>query len=554
MSGFFFATEKSTNEVIGAIDSFHFPNQWLHHEKNVTLLFISQSKKVLDWNSARTIHPVPHHLSGFEKLKIVGSVVIWGALHIQLLVAMRLLFCNKFVVLNRAIISLSVLLFSWAWSTSSLAQQQRYMIDKVVAKVGSEFILMSEIEDEYSYLKTTQPTAPITAKCEILESAISQKLIVYQAKLDSVEVKDDEVESQLQLRFDAVLRQMNGDEQFFKEYYGATVNEMKERYRDDQRQKILAERMQYKLIDEVSITPSEVAEFFAQIPKDSIPYLNAEVEIGEIVIKPTINEDEKRRAKNKLEDIRVRIVEGGESFSDLAIKYSMDPGSGKKGGDLGFAKRGSYVPEFESAAYNLAPGEISDLVETEFGFHIIQMDERRGNSIKLKHILISPQITDADQKLAYAKLDSIRSLIVSDSMSFESAVKRFSLKTMPSYTNNGRVRNQANGTNFFETSELDPDTYFAIDEMKLNDISKVMELKGPTGEKMYRLVKLFSRTKPHKASLELDYDKISYYAKESKKSQYLNTWIMEKMNETFIEVDPIFNFCPTLEKWVKKEK
>lgn len=429
---------------------------------------------------------------------------------------------------------------------------QENLIDKVVARVGSENILLSDVEEEYAYTKTSKPQLDETAKCEILKNIIAQKIIVYQAKLDSVEVKDEEVETQLNYRFESILRQMNGDEAFFKEYYGATVDEMKDRFRDDQKQKILAERMQGKLIDKVSITPKEVTEFFNSIPQDSIPYLSSEVELGEIVLKPVVNAEEREKARIKANDIREKILKG-EDFGELAKKYSVDVESAKRGGDLGFAKRGVYVPEFEAAAYTIDIGETSELVETEFGFHIIQVVERRGNNIKVKHILISPEITSADRLLAKNKLDSIRNLISLDSMSFEEAVKRHSLKAMPSYSNNGRIKNQSTGNNYFDTKDLDPDTYFAIDKLEINGLSKVLELKDLKGEKMYRLLKLYHKSKPHKANLKQDYDKITFFAKESKKNKYFSEWIDDKMKKSYIKIDPLFYDCGELHQWIKME-
>ena len=438
------------------------------------------------------------------------------------------------------ILSLSLILF-----TVHFLNGQQLLVDKVICKVGSEFITLSDIEEEFQYAKAAQTDLTDDARCGLLESAIAQKVLIYQAKLDSVEVSDDEVEQQLTLRFESILRQMNGDEQFFKEYYGATVNEMKDRYRDDQRQKILAERMQFQLIQDISITPAEVNEFFYDIPTDSLPYIGSEVEIAEIMVEPKVNQVEREKALLEAEDLYAQI-QAGADFGELAKKHSDDIESGKKGGDLGYARRGSYVPEFEAAVFTLGENEISEIVETEYGFHIIQQIKRRGNSVKARHILVAPQITSADQLLAKNKLDSIRQLILDDSLSFQQAVKKFSLEDLPSYSNNGKLKNPSNGTNIFETKDLDPDTYLAIDELEVGGISEVMEIKNFRGEKLYRIVTLQSKSKPHRANLKEDYDKISYFAKESKKSLYFGEWLERKVGETFIKIDPMFQQCPNL--------
>ncbi len=431
-----------------------------------------------------------------------------------------------------------------------MGQAQSQLIDKVVARIGSETILMSEIEDEFNYYKAnSKEEIDPSQKCGILKNLIVQKLIVYQAKLDSVEVKDEDVESQLDLRFENILQKMNGDENFFKEYYGAGIQEMKDRFRDDQKQKMLSDRMQSKIIESVKITPAEVTTFFNSFPTDSLPYLSSEVEISEIVFAPVVNEVEKQKALAKITDIQTQL-ENGADFGDLAKRYSVDVESAKRGGDLGFAKRGVYVQEFEAAAFTLEPGKRSDIVETEFGFHILELIERKGNTIHLKHILISPLITDEDRDLAKNKLDSIRTLIVSDSITFEDAVKMHSDKNLPSYSNAGKMKNPNTGNNYFETKDLDPDTYFAIDKLNVNEISKVLDTKNYKGEKMFRLLKLQSKTKPHQANLKQDYDEIVQYAKESKKAQYFESWIDEKLKSTKIKVDLIYAECDELVKWM----
>lgn len=429
---------------------------------------------------------------------------------------------------------------------SSILVGQSILIDKVVAKVGSESILLSEVEDEFAYAKSKEPGIDDDIKCIILDNIIAQKLIVYQARLDSVDVTEEEVELQLDFRFDAVLRQMNGDEEFFKEYYGASVQEMRERYRDDQRQKLVAEKMQYKLISEVQITPKEVEKFFKSIPADSLPYFKSDMEIAEIVLKPEVNAIERQKALDKITDIREKIISKKEDFSKMASQYSQDPGSALRGGDLGFAKRGSYVPEFEATVFSLEKDEISEVIETEYGFHIIQLIERRGNTVRARHILIKPEITNDDLTQTKNKLDSVRTQILQDSLLFERAVKIYSMKNLPSYSNGGRVKNPNTNNTFFAADDLDPDTYFAIFELKPGEICKPLEIRLPGGEKAFRIIKLVSISKPHRASLKEDYDKITTFAKENKKNEYFLKWLEKKRKETFIQIDPLFEHCKNI--------
>jgi peptidyl-prolyl cis-trans isomerase SurA len=427
--------------------------------------------------------------------------------------------------------------------------QERIVIDKIVAKVGGETVLYSEVEEQYAYAAQKSGNEDEDFKCQILESIIGQKLIVNQAKLDSVQILDEEVEEQLNYRMETVLRQMNGDEQLFQEYYNMSVNDMKDNLRDQQKQQMLAERMQQSLISGVTVTPKEVIEFYNQIPSDSLPYLNSEVEIGEIVVAPEVNEEQREIARQKAAKIRQQIVDG-EDFGELAKLHSDDPGSAAQEGNLGFSKRGQNVPEFEAAAYTLAKRELSDLVETEFGFHIIQMLERRGNNVKLRHILIRPDITTSDLDKAKSRLDSIRTLIVEEKLTFSNAVRLFSSDETASKNNSGRIKNPATGNTFFETKDLPTDIYFEIDNLEVGDISVPIEFQSPRGDTAFRLIQLQSRTKPHKASLEEDYSKILMFAKESKKQEYFVNWINEKLESTHIEVDPLYNSCPNVQDYI----
>ncbi|MBK6622195.1 MAG: peptidylprolyl isomerase [Saprospirales bacterium] len=426
---------------------------------------------------------------------------------------------------------------------------QKSTIDKVVATVGGELILLSEIEEQKAALEAQQGGLPPEASCLILDNIMAQKLLVNQAKLDSIIVLDAEVEAQLDLRIEQILAYMNNDYQQFEDYYGQTVTQVKDQFRNELRDQILAERMRGQVLTGITVTPAEVKAFFSRIPADSLPYFNSEVEVSEIVYRPKINEAERKIAMDKLTDLRERILVKGEDFAALAQKYSDDFASGRIGGDLGLTKRGKFVPNFEAAAYNLEVDEISSIVETEFGFHIIQLLERRGNSIHTRHILIKPEITEDDLKLAEEKLDSVRELILTDSVVFSKALKDFGFKDVQSFNNDGRMINQRTGNNFFEIADLEPDIYFALDTLEIGEISAPFAFRSPSGEILFRMVKLVSRSNPHRANLREDYSKIQAAAVEEKKNILLNEWVQEKVFSTFISIDPLFADCPTLEKW-----
>ena len=426
---------------------------------------------------------------------------------------------------------------------------QRMVIDKVVTQVGNELVLLSEVEEQFAYASEQNGGLPPEARCQILEQVMAQKLLVNQAKLDSVVVADEEVETQLDARFERILQMMGGDQEQFKAYYGQSIPEAREGMRTELKSQLLAERIRSQVMSDIVVTPSDVKEFFARIPKDSLPYFNSEVEVREVVMKPEVNAEEELKARTLLEKLKAQIISGEATFEELATKFSDDPGSGRAGGDLGMTKRGSFVPEFEAAAYNLEANELSDIVKSEFGFHLIQLLERRGNAIHCRHILIKSEITDADLEKTYAKLDSISKQLNQDSMSFEFAVKRYSNDKVQSYNNAGLMTNPATGNTFFEIGDLDTDIFFTVDTMEIGTVSAPIPFTDPRGEKMFRIVLLQSRTVPHKASLEQDYSKIQKAAINEKKNLFINAWVDGKINSTFINIDAKYDSCPNLEKW-----
>ena len=429
---------------------------------------------------------------------------------------------------------------------------QREVIDKVVATVGGELVLLSEIEEQLALMEAQNGVLPEGARCGIIDQILATKLLLNQSKLDSIEVSDEEVEAQLDARIDRILTFMNNDVQQFEDYYGQSIGEVKAQFREDLKNQILVERMRGQVMANVNVTPSEVKEFFNSIPYDSLPYFNSEVEVGEIVYKPKVNDEERAKAMDLLKRLKSEI-EGGADFSELASKFSDDGGSARAGGDLGWAKRGRYVPEFEAAAFNLEDNELSEIVESDFGFHLIQMLERRGNSIHVRHILIKPEITNADLELAKEHLDSVRQLLFDDSLSFSVAVKRFSNEDIQSYNNDGRMVNPLTGNTFFEIGDLDPDIYFTIDTMDVEAVSAPFEYRDQTGEVYFRLVQLQSRTAPHRADLKQDYSKIKQAAIEAKQNEFISEWVGERVDATYINIDKNIGDCPNLGKWRKED-
>lgn len=431
------------------------------------------------------------------------------------------------------------------------AQTEKRVIDRVIATVGSEIVLYSEVQEQVAYAKQQNPALPADFACTALQGIIVEKMLVNQAKLDSVDVKDEEVETQLNARVDRLLLYFNQDQKALEEYYGQSIDQIKNTLRGDMRSQLLATRMQDQITAKATITPAEVKQFFNKIPLDSLPFFNAEVEIREIVYKPKVNDAELQKAKSTVEDIRRRIVENGESFADLAKKYSDDPGSGAVGGDLGWQKRGTFVSEFEAMVYKLDPERISPVVETEFGFHVIQLIERRGNLVHCRHILIKPEITDNDLELAENLLDSVRQLILTGRLTFGEAVKKFGDPNHPSYNNDGRVANPRSGNSFFEVADLDTDVFFAIDNIQPGGVTEAIPLRAPSGDRYYRLVELVSRSKPHKASLKEDYGKIQQAALDQKKAEFTEKWVIEKLQSTYLSIEAPYQNCASLQEMIQ---
>jgi len=263
-----------------------------------------------------------------------------------------------------------------------------------------------------------------------------------------------------------------------------------------------------------------------------------------------VNDEQREISRAKLEEIRRRVVEDGEDFAELAKIYSDDPSSARIGGDLGMQRRGTFVPEFEAAAYNLDKDSISEVFESEFGFHFVQLLDRRGNNIHTRHILVRPLITQDDLAKAHSTLDSVSNLIRLDSINFSRAVKLFSDKKVQSYNNDGMIVNPASGKSIFETGDLEPEIYFAIDTLKVDQVSSPIEFTDRDGSAGYRLILLKSRTTPHIADLKQDYSKIKAAATDSKTNICISDWVEGKIRSTYISIDPMFHSYKTLDIWM----
>jgi peptidyl-prolyl cis-trans isomerase SurA len=452
--------------------------------------------------------------------------------------------------LKTYILSLSLFFTLNIFAQDTTQRQQGVIIDQIVAVVGANVILHSDVEAQYIQYRMQEGGArgsAKTIKCNLLENMLYQKLLLNQAELDSVEVSEAQVEGEMDRRLRHYIS-MFGSPEKFEEFYKKSILQFKEDLREQVKELMMVENVQQTITKDVKITPSEVRAFFKQIPTDSLPFLNSEFQLSQIVIMPPINKDEKERVKDKLTGLRDRILKG-ESFATLAILYSEDPGSAKNGGELGLHGRGEMFPEFEAVAFSLKDGEVSEIVETEAGYHIIQLIERRGDYINVRHILVMPKVSPLDLAKAKVKLDSVSQLIQDKKYTFEEAVKKFSED--PSKNNGGILVNPMTGNSVFESDQLDPKVFFVIDKLKVGDISNPVPFKMDDGKDAYRILYLKSRTEPHRANLKEDYDKIQSWALEDKKGKVMNEWISEKIESTYIKINGDLGKCEFTNDWVK---
>jgi peptidyl-prolyl cis-trans isomerase SurA len=425
--------------------------------------------------------------------------------------------------------------------------QEEYVVDQVVAVVGKNIILESDIETQYLSFRM-QGGVSGNAKdirCAILEDILYQKLMASEAEVDSIEVSEIQVEAELDRRLGMFINQF-GSQEKMEEYYNKTLVEIKQELYEIVKDQLITQQVQSGIIEGVTVTPSEIRSFFRSLPNDSLPIIKTEYVIAEIVKNPPISVEERIRVKEQLLELRKRILQG-ESFSTLAILYSQDPGSAKKGGELGFYGRGQLYPEFEAIAYKLNEGEVSNVVETEAGYHIIQMIERKGDYVNVRHILLVPQVSPEDLMKARQELDTVVQLIRADSISFEEAVQLYS--DADNKNSEGLLINPYTGSTSFEAEQLDAQVSFTIEKMEVGEISNPVPMKTEDQKDAYRLLLLKDKTVPHKASLEQDYTKLSEWALMDKQQKVIDKWINDKAKKTYIRIIDRYKDCAFTNEW-----
>ncbi len=434
-------------------------------------------------------------------------------------------------------------------------QAQKKNLDKVVAVVGSNIILLSDLNQQYAiYLNQGNPPDD-RVKCYYLQSMLTQKLLKQQAEIDSIMVDDAQVDSELDKRMRYQIQRMGGQEKL-ENFLHKSILQYKDEMRPDIKEGLIAQKMQSKITEHGAVTPQEVRQYFNTYQKDSLPDIGTEVEVGEIVLSPKLTKAEKQKYYDRLDAIRLRI-KSGEDFAFLAKSYSEDPGSAAEGGDYGFIDRTTMVKEFTAWAFKLKAGEMSPVFETEFGYHIVQVLERRGEQAHVRHILIKPQTTPASLERVRLKADSIYKDLEDKKLTFSQAASLYSDNRETQY--NGGMMLYADEvtsrTTFIPVEKLDPSVFVVIDTMKVGEVSKPIAYKSEQdGKEGYKIFLLKSKIPPHKGNLEQDYTKFKERAQQEKDAKIVKEWFEKRKETTYIRIDDEFATCDELKLWVKNDK
>ena len=429
----------------------------------------------------------------------------------------------------------------WLLAIGCLAQDN--IIDEVIWIVGEEAILRSEVEEERLRAQYEGQPIPGDPYCVIPEQLAIQKLFLHQAELDSIEANESSVSSQVDMRMNYYISQI-GSKEKMEEYFRKTTSEIREEMMTAVRHQMIIQQMQSKLTEGIQPTPAEVRRYFNSLSIDSLPTIPAQVEVQILSIQPPVPIEETERIKSQLREFTERVTSGNADFSMLARLYSEDTESAKRGGELGFVGKGQLVSEFADVAFNLTdPKRVSRVVETEYGFHIIQLIERKGERINCRHILLKPRVSYMDKQNAITRLDSIRSLIMADSLSFELAVARFS-EDKSTMMSGGTMTNPNTGASKFEYQELPPEIARQIYNMKEGDISTPFTMIDRTKNKeVCAIVRLKTKRDSHKANLTDDFQTIRDMLTQKLSAETIDKWIRQKQKEIYVHIDPNWRGC-----------
>lgn len=419
----------------------------------------------------------------------------------------------------------------------AFAQPIPVKVDGVVAQVGKEIILSSDIAMQKEALAREGQTL---TDCQMIRELLLEKLLIHHAAIDSVIVAEEEVDENIDRRIEQLVGQI-GTERRLEEYYGKTILEIKEEMRPLMKNQMTAQRMQMTITETIDVTPKEVEDAVAKIPLDSLPLIGTEVEIAQVTIVPKVSEQSEKDAIDRLNQLRDRIL-NGSSFATMAILYSEDPGSNRNGGEYKGIKRGVFVKEFEAIAFNLRPGEISKPFKTEFGYHIVQLQTKRGEELDLRHILIKPKVEQKDLDDAKALLDSLRGAILAGSISFEDVAEAYSADE-ESKLNGGVMMNPMTTDVRWNVENLDRGIFYSIENLQPGGISEAALVRKPDGTEIFRILQLRDRVAPHRANLTQDFSLLKNYVQNQRKQAKMMQWVEDKKAETYIYQAPGYEGC-----------
>lgn len=449
------------------------------------------------------------------------------------------------VAMNRVLSVWSLVTLLALGSVPAFGQDDPYVIDEIIAKVDNYIVLKSELDRAYlDYLANGGRPGEET-RCQFLALLIRNKLMMAKAEIDSVVVLDEEVDANTQSRINMILAQSGNSAQQLEAIYGKSMEQIRMELRDQIKEQMVVREMERTISADIAVTPAEVRRFFARIPEDSLPYFSAEVEVAQIVRKAKVNEEQKNATRLELVAIRDRILKGAD-FTELAKQHSDDPSVTYNGGDMGWVGRGQMVPEYEAMAFRLEKNEISQPFETQYGFHIMQLLDRRGNEYHSRHILISPEPSEEDVQDAIVFLDSIRTLIINDSLTFQKAAREFSDDVLTK--GDGGFLTDSEGSLRIPVDELDPYVFLTIDSMKVGNISAPIAYRTDDGKQAARILYYKSRLGPHEASLDQDWQRIQAAALNEKKNRLLQRWFEKARHDVFIDIDEAYDYCGILDQ------
>lgn len=443
-------------------------------------------------------------------------------------------------ILEKAALTATLTLFL---SAGAFAQKYTGIVDRAAAVIGNELILVSDVESEVQMLRTKGYGSDRNVRCEVLEKMMEQKLFLIQSRIDSLTVNQDMVESNLSQQIDQIRTALGGDEQV-EEYFHKPLYKLRSEWRKQFEDQSLIQQEQQEVVKQLpEVTPYDVKVFLDSTDENDLPVVPQMYQLSQICIYPD-REAAAIAVKEKLLDIRERII-NGEKFSTLARLYSEDPGSARKGGELGMASKSIFWPAFSDAAMSLKPGIISQIVETPDGFHLIEVLDKKGDMFNARHILLKPQYTAADREKAFARLDSLKTMIDTSEISFELAARYYS-EDPATRTNGGQMADPNTGSSYFAIDELKPQDYAAIKDLKPGEISEPVESldnEGRDGNLVYKIIRLDKIVPSHTATFERDYTELRNIVQQKKQVEALESFVDQKIGTTPIMIDPLFGDC-----------